>query len=61
MKKIFSILLLSMILMLSACSKEDATEKVSAKEVKDRVHYYSISEVKEGIQASIDSKYNSDR
>ena len=55
MKNLIGLIILSFALILSACGNSEPKNTASAEEVKDRVHHYSITDVEECINASIDS------
>ena len=56
MKNLIGLIILSFALILSACGNSEPKNTALAEEVKERVHHYSITDVEEGINASIDSK-----
>ncbi|CAD2072407.1 CueP family metal-binding protein [Phocicoccus pinnipedialis] len=56
MKKLVGLMMVSFLILLSACGNSSSKHSASAEEVKDLVNYYSITDVEEGINANIDSK-----
>lgn len=56
MKNLVGLFILSFALILSACGNSEPKHTTSDEAVKERVYYYSVNDIEEGINVSIDSK-----